>query len=187
MDTATKLNEAIKHNRFLVARELVEEQQCANIVDENGRSPLHVAVLENQARIVCLLFKNGAEVDNPNRMGRTPLHEAADRGYLEIVTILLKLNSGAAADARTYHQWTALILAAGRGHTTVIKKLLEAGADIDLQTSENTPVNGRLGMTALHAAATVPEPEVGLSAAHLLLRCGVDPNATMKNGETASA
>lgn len=179
MNTAKILHEAINHNTVWLVKKLVEERQCSNLADEDGNLPLHTAVLENHSRIVRILIKNGADVDSRNRIGRTPLHEAANRGYLEIVNLLLE--NGASVHARTYYQWTALILAAVQGHVKVVQRLLEGGSDVEAQTSHQKPENGLQGMSALNAAASLPEPEV----THLLLRHGADPNTALTNGGTA--
>ncbi len=69
--------------------------------------------------------------------------------------------------------WTALMLAAGRGHSDVYLKLIEKGADVN--------VNDREGRTALMGA--VKKGNLGIC--ELLIKNGVDVNAKNKKGYTA--
>ncbi|KAI9258154.1 ankyrin repeat-containing domain protein [Phascolomyces articulosus] len=53
------------------------EQQCLNALDQQGATPLHVAVLANQPQCVEILLKQGkAKINIQDRQGRLPLHIA---------------------------------------------------------------------------------------------------------------
>ena len=56
---------------------------------QDGRTPLHRAVLNKSLVVAELLLANGAEVDAKDTDGRTPLHEAAKYGYLPVAKLLL--------------------------------------------------------------------------------------------------
>jgi ankyrin repeat protein len=80
--------------------------------------------------------------------GHTPLHEAANKGHVEVVKILLE--AGATVDAKTkvlrldspcisqllttpvdlQSGQTPLHYASAQGHTAVVKLLLDSGADV---------------------------------------------------------
>ena len=101
----------------------------------NGDTALMVAAYKGEKAIVTALLDKGAE---PNRPGWTALHYAAASGSLDIVRILLE--KSAYIDAEAPNKTTPLMMAAGAGQTSVIKLLIEEGAD---QTLKND-----LGMTA---------------------------------------
>ena len=64
-----------------------------------GNSPLSAAVYQDRRDVVRLLIERGADVNQGDRAGFTPLHLAAATGYLEIARILLV--AGADPSART--------------------------------------------------------------------------------------
>lgn len=109
-----------------------------------------------------------------SRSASTGLLEALFTGDAERALALL--DKGANPDARNPRGQTALMYAGLNGQTTVMKKLLEMGADVRPTMTEE-------GTTALMAAVMFGDPE----AVRLLLAKGAD--ATVKNtkGETALA
>jgi hypothetical protein len=66
-------------------------------------------------------------IDESDIRGRTPLHLAAMRGYLQIVLLLIA--KGIDVDAKDNQGWTALHLAVERGHQPIVQALLDAGAN----------------------------------------------------------
>ena len=72
----------------------------------------------------------------------TPLHFAAHRGYLNIVTLLLDAGADVNAKEGNYSQSTPLHWAATGGHLEVVKLLVEHGAKLDLRDNWNnlTPI-----------------------------------------------
>lgn len=74
----------------------------------------------------------------------TPLHFAAAKGHIEIVTMLLE--NGADVNSRNYCGQTALMQACGHGHWEVVQTLL-------LYRSNVTRADYLTGRTALHFAA----------------------------------
>ena len=61
--------------------------------------------------------------------GWTPLYSAANKGYLEIVKLLIE--NGADINKSNNDGWTPLYSAADKGHLEVVKLLIENGADIN--------------------------------------------------------
>jgi ankyrin repeat protein len=43
-----------------------------------GKSALHFAAIRDQAPVISLLCSKGAKVNQPDKMGHTPLHRACD-------------------------------------------------------------------------------------------------------------
>jgi ankyrin repeat protein len=82
----------------------------------------------------------------------------------EPASVLMLLNRGASPDARAEGGTTALMIAAERGDTLIMKLLVLNGADIELTYVENT--------TPLMVAVLNRQ----FDAAHLLLRKGANPD-----------
>jgi ankyrin repeat protein len=73
------------------------------------------------------LLEKGANPKAKDNIGLTPLHYAADLGYVEIVELLLE--RGADPKAKDNIGLTPLHIAALWGHVKIVKLLLERGAD----------------------------------------------------------
>ena len=87
-------------------------------------SPLMFAALNGLLDLSKVLIAKGADV---NKTGWTPLHYAATRGHLAVMTLLL--DNHAYIDASSPNNTTPLMMAAFYGTPSAVKLLLEAGAD----------------------------------------------------------
>ncbi|CAN0519918.1 unnamed protein product, partial [Ectocarpus sp. 8 AP-2014] len=148
---------------------LVEAGTCdVNSATElQGLSPLMIASLTHQPHFVRFFLLKGARVDQRATHGRTALMAAAERGYLDITTLLV--DAGAAVDtADTDEKKTALHLAVEGKHFEVVKFLLEAKA--------NPSARYRDGRTPLHAACWTGDVRM----IDLLVCAGNDPQASTK-------
>jgi len=118
-----------------------------------------------------------------------PLREAASRGNLEIVDLLLA--KGAKADFNYLKRGTPLLTAIGNGHTEVIKRLLENGAALNapVDVSKNIYLRESRGIgatrtpqfteiTPLQYAAYTGQVEIYRE----LLALGADPQAKTADG-----
>ncbi|CAH1960669.1 unnamed protein product [Acanthoscelides obtectus] len=78
-----------------ILERLVECDANVNLRDSAGYTPLHYACQNNFPSTVKLLVqKGGANVQARHTdSGRVPLHEAAERGYIEIVTELISVGA----------------------------------------------------------------------------------------------
>ncbi|XP_046584651.1 transient receptor potential cation channel subfamily A member 1-like [Haliotis rubra] len=121
-------------------------QQYLNEKDDFGCTPLHYASKEGHLLAIDDLLKMGAVISPKNNEKRSPFHFAARNGRLSTCRRLLDSDQGASIINETdTHGQTGLHMAAERGHTKVVKLLLQKGAmagrDFD-------------GNTALHLAAS---------------------------------
>lgn len=66
-------------------------------VDENGKTPAHLAALSGHKEIVNILIEEGIDISTVDESGWTLLHWAANEGHAEVVEVLL--NRGANANA----------------------------------------------------------------------------------------
>ncbi len=124
-----------------------------NIQDEEGNNYLHVAARKGDAKALKTLL-NVPEVhkllNEPNKLGMTPLHAAASGGHYRCIDLLL--NNGA-----MYHKAlngeTAFMIACKNGFTSCSKLLLKSHPCQIGSIDEN-------GDTALHAAAISRTPSL---------------------------
>ena len=98
-----------------------------------SRTALLQAVMNGHIPIVQLLISYGADVNDHDEQGFTPLHECANNGDPEMTQFLL--DNGARLDVRDDRGMTPLQLAAANGNAKVVELLLERGADINARLS----------------------------------------------------
>ncbi|ETV87913.1 hypothetical protein H257_01321 [Aphanomyces astaci] len=151
--------------------------QDPNARDENGRNGLHFACHEGANGAVLALIKEDCSVDEPDMdMRWTPIHYAVMGKRKHIVALLLKYapTPYVTVNRRDKIGTTPLMLAAGEGYPSIVRLLLDNGADIDDRDNE--------GMTALHYAALTDQ----VRAAETLLeyRCNTEIK-TKSSSETA--
>lgn len=91
----------------------------------NGNTALMVAAYKGNKEMAQALLAKGARV---NQEGWAALHYAAASGSDEIVDLLLK--KSAAVNAPSPNGTTALMMAARAGHIMMVKRLLDAGANL---------------------------------------------------------
>lgn len=110
-------------SNFLLGQPSVQVEVRTN----QGESPLMMAALKGRLELARRLIERKAEVNKP---GWTPLHYAAtnaDAVSLPMTRLLLEHH--AYIDAESPNGSTPLMMAAHYGHPSVVKLLLEEGAD----------------------------------------------------------
>lgn len=116
---------AVKEPSIKVAEVLINWPKTdVELRNKQDESPLMMAAFKGLLDISQKLIARDADV---NKTGWTPLHYAATRGHLEIITLLL--DNHAYIDAESPNGSTPLMMAAHYGTPEAVKLLLEAGAD----------------------------------------------------------
>ena len=142
----------------------------------SGFTPLYIASRENNLKIVAVLLKDPDIDVNKIVGGESALLVSAEKGYIEIVKLLLSHGDIDTNINKRGNQGNALFLAATKGHTEIAKELL---------LQPQIEVNGAFGpreMTPLISASRKGNLEV----VKLLMQCPkTDINATDALGETA--
>lgn len=128
-----------------------------------GITPLQAAVTADQTAAAAVLLRHRADTEVGAVEGKTPLMEAAFRGNVEMVRLLLQ--AGARPNVRARDGHTALSYGVlGQAGLPLLELLLRAGAEPNMGTFEKT--------FPLHVAAVMASPEI--VAALLNARARVD-------------
>ena len=131
-------------------------------------SPLHDVIGLLASGAVPKLIEAGADIEQRNGEGSTPLTLAAGHGLVEAVRMLLK--AGADIDRANGSGATPLMHASYQGHSKAVQALIDAGASL----------SSRASMTALHLASKHGQLEV----MQLLLASGAEVDAATARGTT---
>lgn len=124
---------------FDVIDMLVKNKADVNYQGKDGITAIFLSVRNNKKDIVKFLCSNGA---NPNvsieAKNTRPLHVASQKGYTDIVNILLE--NKAEPDVELESGLTPLYLAVNKGYFNIVKLLLNASADPHYDCSGTTPI-----------------------------------------------
>lgn len=108
-------------------------------------SALHCAVRANATSCIKLFIRENADVSQVEYSGMSPIHLAADLGYVHSLKSLLESQKANVNVRSKEKKQTPIHLAALRGHVMCVNTLLEKGA--------NANVKNHMGQTPLHLAA----------------------------------
>ncbi|KAG9402799.1 hypothetical protein AC1031_006348 [Aphanomyces cochlioides] len=192
MDAAAAANvfAATRSNDLATVQQLVESLTTSiagfdinRVVDDNSHNTLmHIACSNGNLPACKYLFMHGMYLNEPNKLGHTPLFYAADCGNLPLVKWMV--SNGADIDTdysskatierdidRRYDvAFTPLQVACVKGHVDVVDFLVECNADLGGST-----ING---VTPLHFACHQSQRAV----AKILLEAGADLHASDRTG-----
>mgnify|MGYP006141233723 FL=1 len=153
---------ALRADAWAVAGYLIAQPQVqVESRSGSGETPLMIAAIKGRLDLARRLIERGAEVNKP---GWTPLHYAATfPGPSAPDVTRLLLEHHAYIDAESPNGSTPLMMAAHYGNTTVVKLLLEEGAD--------PLIKNQLGLTAIDFAHRANRAEAaGIIAAFVRAR-----------------
>jgi len=123
---AALLTEAAHSSDASRVRELLSDRADPNMADENDRWPLKEAAFSGQAEVLEVLLRARADPNLPVE-GDRALHVSAWQGYQVVTSHLLEFSAD--VEATDSAGWSPLCGAASKGHTSIVRLLLEFGAD----------------------------------------------------------
>ena len=121
---------AITEHQLPTVQFLVDHKLNPNLLVYKDLSPLFIAVLQHQPKIVALLLKAGAQADFLTDSGG-PLHSALRVGDLESAKLLIE--AGAPINRQDPEGETPLMIAASIGMDDMVSLLLKHGAKKNLK------------------------------------------------------
>ena len=110
---------------------MTEADKILNDIDVNShdlRSPLHFASQNGFAFSVNTFIRKGADVNELNNMGKSPLYLASEYGHYSIVSSLLNCPT---LNLTLQTNYTALHIASENGHPSIVKMLLRKCIDVN--------------------------------------------------------
>lgn len=110
-----------------------------DLLANDGLTPLHWALAQENTSILELLLSRGAMIDMRSDEGATPLMNVAQNGDLEIARFLL--DRGASPNAVDLRGFTAMHRAAEVGHLEIVQLLLDCGAMAHPEAHGHTPLS----------------------------------------------
>ena len=160
---------AIVFDQVPVVGNLIYRGMDPNTPTEKGEPALVFAVRSGAHKSVAFLLKQpGIQVDATNTADETALMLAANAN--DLVSANLLIETGASVNRPN---WTPLHYAASKGHTAMMRLLIDNDAYIDAESPNGTTP---LMMSAYYASPM---------AVKLMLEEGADPNLQNQDGQTA--
>ncbi|UYV68524.1 hypothetical protein LAZ67_6000030, partial [Cordylochernes scorpioides] len=143
----------IENENWVKVKELLKSGADINVKNKNGNSPLHLAASKGNQHLVQYLVEAGADVNSLNDYRQSPLQSAImDR---ELSTASYLIDAGADVNIIDIGNWIPLLYAITyymqseleirenaaiyQEHKDLIRKFVEAGADVNISNSITTP------------------------------------------------
>jgi ankyrin repeat protein len=134
------LTKAARYADIPMMKELIRAGADINAADENGNTPLLMAIKMIDIAPVKELISAGVDLNKPDLVGNTPLIVAAMNGKTQVVRLLV--SSGAQLDIQNNAGQTALDIATKYGHKDIIDILVHDAHPV--QTEEEKTMDGFL-------------------------------------------
>jgi ankyrin repeat protein len=186
-DYGTPLNAALDEGHLDIAQFLLDRGAVGDNVGSKEQTGLYIASSRGYTDVVRSLIDRGADLNaeckywdgNLLEVQWTPLHAAISGDHPDIALLLLE--RGANPETRSSLDQTALCMASSRGHTEVVRSLIDRGADLNAKSDDWMDLVGPVWWTPLHAAIYKKHRDIVL----LLLEGGADTETRSNRGETA--
>lgn len=156
-----------------LAAELDENPHAVHLTDAHNRTALDWATARCQLEDMALLIKHGADPNNMDVTGRTPVLHAVDSFNVDSLRFILEAGGNPNPTYPKGMFRSSPLTAAGFGGMPALLKLL-----LDFEANPNSA--NPEGLTALHSVARTHNIE----CATLLLEYGADLNTMSSNGQT---
>ncbi|XP_054469427.1 nuclear factor of kappa light polypeptide gene enhancer in B-cells inhibitor, alpha b [Anoplopoma fimbria] len=179
-DGDTLLHLAIIHEAKDYIRTMIDlskNTDFLNTQNDQRQTPLHLAVITNQADVCERLLVAHCDPTLVDDSGDTALHIACRHGNLLCFSVLtqncLPEHLHTVMAACNFQGQNCLHLASVQGFLSLVENMVDLGADINAKEQRN-------GRSALHLAVD----QQNFSLVKLLLKKGADPNLLTSGGHT---
>ena len=170
----TALIGACKYKQPDVALALLESKDIeVDLANETGENALYWASSQKMLAVVKKLIEKDAYVNKQNILGNTALILACYKNHTDVALALLE-DDDIDVNLANQNGITALHLTSEKGMLAIVEKLIEKGADVNIQDED--------GDTALIGACQYKQSDVALA---LLNVDGIEVDLANNNGETA--
>ncbi|KAJ0414214.1 ankyrin repeat-containing domain protein [Aspergillus carlsbadensis] len=137
----TAINVAVTSEKSEIVRLLVNRKANINHKDTAEWAPIHDASgYVPNAEIVRILAEGGADLKSTAPYVETALHKAVGKEHVDILAVLLEFHTSIDLEQRNSGGSTPLNKAARTGNVDCMRRLLQAGADINSQDSDGWTV-----------------------------------------------
>lgn len=179
-DWLHKLFATAEHEQIVNA--LITKMQDVNSADREGKTPLHYAVIGQNAKTLALLIENEARVDIADNVGKTPLYYAVANNQTEMIKTLVGAN--AKVDVVDKLGRPLLCYAIMQGCPIETIQLLVNSATINQPDREGSaPLHHALNR-GLTTTSMSSGGHAALGIIDLLIKAGADPKATFDVPDT---
>lgn len=178
-DGDTALHIAVVQGKLAVVYKLIQlllwARRSLDIYNNLRQTPLHLAVITQQATMVEALLREGADPAALDRNGQTAIHLCCEYDQRDCLSVVLSHSSSPKClEIRNYEGLSPLHLAVLRGHRHLARMLLDAGADINAMDIKS-------GQSPLMHAVESNNADM----VHFLIESGCDVNIQSYSGNTA--
>ncbi|MBN2444343.1 MAG: ankyrin repeat domain-containing protein [Spirochaetales bacterium] len=104
---------------------IIDRGGDVNRKNKEGQTPLHRSAHFNKPGAAICLIENKADIDIPDRTGRTPLYIAAEEGHFEIVKVLVTHGADMTLRSTENEKWNAFEIAKENNHRNIAHYLSE--------------------------------------------------------------